>query len=283
MVTLEIEEEYPQFEAEVEKAIIEAAKEMKLPGFRPGKAPRDIAEKNLNRVAIESHATQEFISNLYPKIIDETKIEPVDYPKIEMVTLEKGKPLVFKIEMVVYPDVKLGKYKGIKVEKEKDAPSDAEVRNQLVAAVSAEIKADIPQAMVDHEIETMLEEFNASLTQSGLTLEDYLKGIKKEESSLKEELRKSAEIRVKGKLALRAVAEAEKITVVPAEVENEIQAIADQAGKPVENIQKAVRRNGLGYITDYLQRRKALDFLVEKARVVEVESKKEEKAIKTEG
>ncbi|MDI6732063.1 MAG: trigger factor [Candidatus Margulisbacteria bacterium] len=283
LVIMEIEENYSEFETEVEKAITESAKEMKLPGFRPGKAPRDIVEKNLNRDAIESHAAQELISNLYPKIIEETKMEPVDYPKIEMITLEKGKPIVVKIEAVVYPEVKLGRYKGIKVEKEKNTQSDEDVKNKLVAEVSSDIKADIPKAMVDREVEIMLDEFKASLAQSGLKLEDYLKGIKKEESAMKEELRKSAEIRVKGKLALRAVAEVEKIEVTPADIDHELQAVADQAGKTLEEVKKTVRQDGLGYIVDYLQRRKALDFLVEKAKLVEVESKQEKKEAKTEG
>ncbi|MFA5839984.1 MAG: trigger factor [Candidatus Margulisiibacteriota bacterium] len=338
LVSIEAEEDFSQFEAAVEKEISKAMREMHLPGFRPGKAPRDIVEKNLNRDAIESHAAQELISDLYPKIIDEAEISPVDYPKIDILKFEKGKPFVFKLEVEVYPEVKLGKYTGIKVEKEKKevteehvlkvlgnlqerysivtpegkkevhplddefakkvsqhgsmaelkaeitdamqkdriAQSDAEVRNKLVAAVSSEIKVDIPKAMVSREVEIMLDEFRSSLAQSGLALEDYLKGIKKEESAMKEELSKSAEIRVKGKLALQAVADKEEIKVTDQDIEEELQAAADQAHKSLAEIKKTLQPGSLDYISDYLLRRKALDFLVEKAKIVEVEASSEE-------
>ncbi len=341
LVSIEVEEDFSAFEAAVEKEITKATREMHLPGFRPGKAPRDIVEKNLNRDAIESHAAQELISDLYPKIIEDAKLSPVDYPKVDILKFEKGKPFVFKLEVEVYPEVKLGKYTGLKVEKEKrevteehilkvlgnlqeryssvnaegkkelhplddefakkvsqhgsmaelkaeitadiqkdlNAQLDAEGTNNLAAAVSNEIKVEIPKAMVNREVEIMLDEFRSSLAQSGLALEDYLKGIKKEESAMKDELKKSAEIRVKGKLALQSVAEKEEIKVSNQDIEEELQAAADQAHKSLAEIKKSLQPGSVDYISDYLLRRKALDFLVEKAKIVEVEAKSEEAKI----
>lgn len=331
-VLLEIEEDYSKFSEFVDKTLIEAGKEIKIPGFRPGKAPKDLIERVVNREAVESRAAQNLISLLYPSILEEAKIEPVDYPNIEILEQEKDKPFVFKITVDVYPEVKLGKYKGLKVEKrvaevtEEDvvkvlgnfreriaktspegkkellplddefakkvscfgtlaelkeelretmlkdrmAQADAEVRNKLIAAASAEAKVDIPPGMIEREINIMLDELRTSLSQSNLTLEDYLKGIKKEEKTLREELRKSAEIRAKGKVVLRAIAAQEKLKLEAEELEAEMKNLAEAGGEKVEDFKKKLDEGARKYIEDYLLRRKALDFLVKKAKIKEV-------------
>ena len=127
IVTVEVEEDYAAFAVAVEQSLAEAAKEVKLPGFRQGKAPKDMVEKALDRAVVENRAAQDLISDTYPKILDAGQIEPVDYPNIELVTLEKDKPLVYKISVEVYPEVKLGKYKGLKVEKKPTQVTEAEL------------------------------------------------------------------------------------------------------------------------------------------------------------
>jgi trigger factor len=128
--------------------------------------------------------------------------------------------------------------------------------------------------MVERETDMMLDELRASLAQSGLSFEDYLKAIKKEEKTMREELRRSAELRVRGKIVLRAVADAEKMSVSVAEMEAEIKKLAATSGEPVENLKKRLETEGKKYVEDYMLRQKALDFLVEKAKIKE---KKEEK------
>jgi FKBP-type peptidyl-prolyl cis-trans isomerase (trigger factor) len=321
---LEIEEDYGSFEQAVEKALTEAGKEIRIPGFRPGKAPKEVIERSLDRGALEARAAQNLISDLYPKILDEAKIEPVDYPNVEITQHEKDKPFVFKVAVDVYPEVKLGRYKGLSVEKkeakipeeeilkflgnlqeriartgadgkkelfplddefakkvsrfgtlaelkeelreamlkDRQAEIEADVKNRLIAAASAETKVDIPPGMINREVDIMLDELRSSLAQSNLALEDYLKGIKKEEKTLREELRKSAEVRVKGKVVLRAVAEQEKLTIEPEELEREVKSLALK-----ESLDEGARK----YIEDYMLRRKALDFLLEKAKIKTVE------------
>jgi len=328
---IEAEEDYSRFEAAAGRALAEAGREIKLPGFRPGKAPREMVERAIDREYIEQRAAQNLISEIYPQMIDETKIDPVDYPKVEVLQQEKGKPFVFKIAVEVYPEVKLGKYKGLKVEKksaavaeeeilkvlgnlqdrfaafgaegekellplddefakkvsrfgtlaelkeeirqavqkEKIAEAEADLKNQLVAAASSEAKVEIPPAMVEREIDVMLDELRTSLAQSNLTLEDYLRGAKKEEKAMRDEMRKSAEIRVKGKLVLKAVAGAEKIKIAPEEMQAEFKSLAEAAEAKPEELEKRMGESGRKYVEEYLLRKKSLEFLVEKASIKE--------------
>ncbi|MGB9613151.1 MAG: hypothetical protein ACPL4K_03125, partial [Candidatus Margulisiibacteriota bacterium] len=151
--------------------------------------------------------------------------------------------------------------------KEKVAEAEADVKNKLIAEASAEAKVDLPKAMVEHEIDIMLDELRTSLVQANLTLEDYLRGAKKELSALREEMRKSAEIRAKGKVVLKAIAQAEKLKVTEEELAAEIKALAEAAGQKLEEFEKSLEEGSKKYIEDYLLRKKALDFLVEKAKI----------------
>jgi FKBP-type peptidyl-prolyl cis-trans isomerase (trigger factor) len=331
-VLLEIEEEYSKFLKAVDKTLVEAGKEIRLPGFRPGKAPREMIERAVNQEVVESRAAQNLISELYPTIVDETKIDPVDFPNVEITQQKEKKPFVFKITVDVYPEVKLGKYKGLKVEKKKiqmseeevlkvlgdfqrrlaktgpegkkeevplddefakkvsrfgtlaelkeevrqtmlkdrEAEAEADLRNKLIAAASAEAKVEIPPGMIEREISIMLDELRASLAESNLTLEDYLKGIKKDEKVMREELRKSAEVRVRGKVVLRQVADSEKMKISEEEMKEEMKNLAGTSGKSIQEMEKDLDQNARKFIEDYMLRRKALEFLVEKAKIKEV-------------
>lgn len=328
-VVLEIEEQFAAFTKAVDKALIEAGKEIQIPGFRPGKAPKEMVKQAVNPDYLDAQAAQKLISDLYPKIIEESKIEPVDYPNIEIVQQKKKKPFIFKVTVDVYPEVKLGKYKGLKVEKQatkvteadvekvlgnlqdrfsKPGPdgkketmplndefakkvsrsgtlaelkneikeamlrdrqnqADSEVKNKLVAAASEEAKVDMPNGMVEREIDMMIDELRANLAQTGLSYEDYLKGIKKEPKAMRDDIRKPAEMRIKGKVVLRAVAEAEKMKVTPEEMEGEFKNLAASTGEKLEDLKKRVREDGAKFIEDYMLRQKALDFILEKAKI----------------
>ncbi|NQT29277.1 MAG: hypothetical protein HQ596_01765 [Candidatus Saganbacteria bacterium] len=334
-ILLEIEEDYPKFSEAIDKTLNEAGKEMNIPGFRPGKAPKKMIEQAINREVLETQAAHNLISDLYPQIISETKIEPVDYPKVDIVSMAKDKPLVFKISVDVYPEVTLGKYKGLKVEKDKvalgdedvvkvlenlktrmekpgpdgkkpeialddefakkvskfstlvelkeevkqsmlkdrEARADSEVKNKLIAEASHEANVEIPAGMIEHEIDIMVDELRSSLSQSGLTLEDYLKGIKKEEKAMRAELSKSAEIRLKGKVVLRAIALAEKMEVSEEVMDKELKGIADATGEGLSDLKKRLDEGARKHIEDYMLRRCALDFISEKAKIKEVDSK----------
>lgn len=116
-VFLEIEEDFSRFQEAYSQALAATGREIKIPGFRAGKAPKDMIERAVNVELVAQRAAQELISGLYPQILETAKIDPVDYPNVEIVQQEAGKPFIFKLAVEVYPAVKLGKYKGLKVTK----------------------------------------------------------------------------------------------------------------------------------------------------------------------
>jgi trigger factor len=126
-VKLEIEVAYSSFKSMSKRAFDEAASTLAIPGFRKGKAPKNISEQYLNQDAINDRAAQNLISDLYPQIIKETNIEPVDYPNVVVKNLKEKEPFVFSLEVAVYPEVKLGKYKGIKIESESEEVTEKEL------------------------------------------------------------------------------------------------------------------------------------------------------------
>ncbi len=131
-VTLEIEEEYNKITEHWEEAFKEVSKDVKLPGFRPGKVPRAIFEKQFGKDYILEVAANKAMNGAYQAAIKEKELEPVDFPRnVEVKSLKENEPLVFTLEIDVVPEVKLGKYKGLKVEKKEAVVGDAEVQKQL--------------------------------------------------------------------------------------------------------------------------------------------------------
>ncbi len=130
-VVLEIEVEAAEVEKATEKAYKRIANKVNIPGFRKGKAPKKIVEQHVGKQAILDEAFDIVAPKAFNDALDEQKIDPVTRPQIEVVTLEEGKNLVFKATVTPKPEVALGEYKGLKVEKEAVEVKDEEVDKQV--------------------------------------------------------------------------------------------------------------------------------------------------------
>jgi len=108
----------------------EIGKVAEVQGFRRGNAPKDIIEKKYSARAAEE-VLKELVSNSYDDAIEELKIIPVELPKISDVKLERGKPLTYKAEVDIRPAVKIKKYKGLKINKNKTKIGDTDVEKAL--------------------------------------------------------------------------------------------------------------------------------------------------------
>lgn len=157
-ITLTIEVEA----AEVSKAVDNAAKRLanrvNIPGFRKGKAPRKIVERHVGIEALKQEAFDIIAPKAFNDAIDEQKIVPVTRPKIDIVTLEDGQNLVFKATVVPRPEVKLGEYKGLKVEKKVAEVTDEDVEKQLKTFQDRQAKmVDVPEgaAVKDGDFTTL--------------------------------------------------------------------------------------------------------------------------------
>ena len=126
-VELGIEVPGQEVKAQVDKAIREIGKELKMPGFRPGKIPRNIIVTRIGKEAIYSQTLEEALPVWYETAINTSGIKPIDKPEIDVKPLEdEDKPFGFKVTVAVMPTPKLGKYTGIEAEKETAEVADAD-------------------------------------------------------------------------------------------------------------------------------------------------------------
>ena len=117
LVKFEITVEADKFQEAIKKAYNKNVKNFNVPGFRKGKVPMAIVKKYYGTGVLMEDAINFAIEASYPKALEENNIIPVDYPQIDVVTVEEGKDFVYTAEVTVYPEVELGEYKGLKVEK----------------------------------------------------------------------------------------------------------------------------------------------------------------------
>ena len=134
MAKLTIEASAEDLEKAIEKAYQKQKKQISIPGFRKGKVPRQMVEKMYGKAVFYEDAANELIPDAYEKALEECEEDIVSSPKIEVTQIEAGKPFVFTAPGALKPEVKLGKYKGVKVDKidveVTDADIDAEINKE---------------------------------------------------------------------------------------------------------------------------------------------------------
>jgi trigger factor len=112
-------------------AFQKVVKQVNVPGFRKGKMPRQMFEKRFGVESLYQDALDILLPEAYGSAIDETGIEPIDRPDIDIEQMEKGKELIFKATVQVKPEVTLGEYKGLEVEAFDTNVTDEDVANEL--------------------------------------------------------------------------------------------------------------------------------------------------------
>ncbi|MEC2111415.1 trigger factor [Bacillus stercoris] len=409
VLTVEVDAE--TFKTALDDAFKKVVKQVSIPGFRKGKIPRGLFEQRFGVEALYQDALDILLPVEYPKAVEEAGIEPVDRPEIDVEKIEKGESLIFTAKVTVKPEVKLGDYKGLGIEKDdttvtdedvqnelkalqerqaelvvkeegaveegntvvldfegfvdgeafeggkaenyslevgsgsfipgfedqlvgleagaekdvevtfpeeyhaedlagkpavfkvkiheikakelpelddefakdideevetlaeltektkkrleeaKENEADAKLREELVLKASENAEIDVPQAMVDTELDRMLKEFEQRLQMQGMNLELYTQFSGQDEAALKEQMKEDAEKRVKSNLTLEAIAKAENLEVSDEEVEAELTKMAEAYNMPVENIKQAI--GSTDAMKEDLKVRKAIDFLVE--------------------
>lgn len=409
VLTVEVDAE--TFNKALDDAFKKVVKQVSIPGFRKGKVPRGLFEQRFGVESLYQDALDILLPVEYPKAIDEAGIEPVDRPEIDVEKIEKGESLIFTAKVTVKPEVKLGDYKGLNVEKDdatvtdedvqeelkgmqnrqaelvvkeegaiengdtvvldfegfvdgeafeggkaenyslevgsgsfipgfeeqlvgleagaekdvevtfpeeyhaedlagkpavfkvkiheikakelpalddefakdvdeevetlaeltektkkrleeaKENEAEGKLREELVEKASENAEVDIPQAMVDTELDRMMKEFEQRLQMQGMNLELYFQFSGQDENALKEQMKEDAAKRVKSNLTLEAIAAAENLQVSDEEVEEELSKMAEAYNMPIEDIKQAI--GSTDAMKEDLKVRKAIDFLVE--------------------
>lgn len=401
----------------LDQAFKKVVKEINVPGFRKGKMPRQMFEKRFGVESLYQDALDFILPDAYANAVEESGINPVDRPEIDIETIEKNQPLVIKATVTVKPEVQLGEYKGLEVSKqdtevtdeeienqlkenqerlaeltvkedeaivegdtaiidfegfvdgeafeggagsdysleigsnsfipgfeeqlvgvksgeekdvevtfpeeyhaaelagkaatfkvkvtevkgkelpelnddlakeideevesldalrtkmkenleaEKKATADTAVRDELVQKAAENATIDIPQAMIDSEMDRMMSDFEQRLTQQGMNLELYFQFSGQDEAALREQMKGDAETRVRVSLTLEAIAAAENMEVTPEDIDKELEKMAGQFNMDIEQIKSAL--GGTEMLENDIRMQNTVEFLLENAKITE--------------
>lgn len=260
-ITLTITVKAPEVE-KVRKTIIdELVQHVELPGFRKGKAPRNVAEAKLAPERIREETLKKIITDEYIKAVKQFDIKPIINPLIHVENWGDGGDLVFMADTCEEPEATLGKYKdavskitaGSKIivpGKEQEKPS----LEKILEAAMTEVKITIPKVLIDSEASRLLSRLLDEVKTLGMTLDQYLnsKGITSEQ--IRADYEKRAEQDLRLEFFLRKVSDAEKITVEPKDIEEALGSIDDKK-------QQAEIAQNPYLVASIIRQQKTLDFL----------------------
>ena len=256
-------------------------------GFENGVAFEGGKGENYNLVIGSNTFIPGFEDQLVGKKAGEEVEVNVTFPETYHAENLAGKPVVFNVKV---NDVKVKEVRALddefakdttefetlaelradvkaKLEEQAKNAADAEMRNALVEKVSANTEVEVPEAMVQHQIDNMLMELNYQLQYQGLNLEQLLQMTGRGLDELREERRADAERLVKSSLVLEAIAEKENVEVNDADVDAELEKMAAMYNMEVEKIKSSLRETDIEDIKGQIKIRKTLDLLVENATI----------------
>ena len=131
MAKLTIEVEAEKFVAETVKVYNKNKNQISVQGFRKGKAPQALIEKLYGAGIFYEEAADALIQQVYGDAVKESGLDIVSYPSIELVQVEKGKPFIFTAEVAVRPEVELGQYMGVEIEKVETEVTEEELEAEI--------------------------------------------------------------------------------------------------------------------------------------------------------
>jgi trigger factor len=132
-VELEISIEQEELDAARERAFKALVKNVRIPGFRPGKAPRRIFEAQYGTAGIEERAMDAVVPTAYEKALSDNELQPLDQPQMELLPEEEGRPMRVRATVFVRPQFTLGTYKGVEVEGAPILVPDSEIERALLS------------------------------------------------------------------------------------------------------------------------------------------------------
>lgn len=169
-----------------------------------------------------------------------------------------------------------------KLQENEDLRSVNAAKDAVINKVYENNSVEVPNVMIEDEINRMESELNQQLGYQGLSLEQYLQFMSKDRKEFREELRPEAEKKVKTRLILMAIVEAEKIEATEEDMEKELQKMAEMYQTDVEKLKESIGVENMTFFQKDIQLTKAIDILYDKAKIKKVKKKAEKKAEKKE-
>ncbi|HLD07549.1 MAG TPA: trigger factor [Candidatus Peribacterales bacterium] len=224
-----------------DQAVMDLGKEVTMKGFRPGKVPMEVLREQIDPQRIHERVIQAEMPAIMSEIMSKHGVKPIIRPRVELNTLE---PMTLILTLVEKPGVKVAsrkiKLSKVKEEKkeskeEKEAKETREVKEKtpeevkqeedakLLALIAENTTVELPQELIDDEAESLLEEHARRLAEFGLKFEDWIVREKKTIPELMQDLRPSAEKRLKIRFGVAALVVEYKIEVNDAEMQQAIE------------------------------------------------------------
>lgn len=154
-----------------------------------------------------------------------------------------------------------------KLEKAAESRALNKMKNDVIEQVYLANDIDVPNVMVEEEIDAMMNEFNQQLSYQGLTLDQYFAFLQKDAASFRDELREEAGKKVKTRMLVEAVAKAEDIKATEEELDKELELMAAQYKLDVAKIKEMLGAENFSYLEKDIKIRKAVDFMFENAQI----------------
>jgi FKBP-type peptidyl-prolyl cis-trans isomerase (trigger factor) len=260
------------------EAIIELGRDIEIPGFRKGRAPQDKVQEQIPQNSL----LEKTLGNILPKAFTDTvvkeKIKPGIFPKFEILKKDEGSDWQVRAQTAELPEINLGDYRKIISESGKVkniwTPQDArgksqviekpkeptrEEKEQLVIKLLLEnIKLEIPNILIEEEVNVRLSRLLARIEKLGLTLDGYLSSINKNIEALRSEYNEQVKQSIALELILSKIAEEEKLVIGSSQIEAAINATSSDP-KLKGTLSSPEQRR---IIESILKRRAALEILV---------------------
>ncbi len=249
----------------------ETVKNAELPGFRKGKAPRDLVEKNLEKTKLYEEVLKVLIPKAYNDAVAEHKVKPIISPKVELKEANEGKDWIIRALTCEKPTVTLGNYKqaitnlkagsqkkiwtpGTEPKAEdKDKPTKPTL-DELLKTVFEVTTVSLPALLVENEVNRLLSDLIDQTKKLGLSVEQYLASTNRTAESIRRDYEEQAKRTLSLEFALEQIADKEAVLVSDDEIDTVIKTAKTEAE------QKALTGQRY-YLASLLRRQKTLDTL----------------------
>ncbi len=262
--TFELEFSLPwaQVKTTYDLVMKQLVKESDLKGFRKGKAPRELIEKQVDKGKVYGEVINQLLPISYAQAVKKHGLKPALSPKITIVEAMEGKAWQFKAKSCELPEVKLGNYQGtaksslVKSQLEKKELTQTQKFDLIARALLKDTQLELPELLVESERDRLLSKLLAELQKLGLSLDQYANSNQKTVEQVKQEYALSAANTLKLELILQAIATDRKIIIKEAEIDKMIAESGDPALKKQLNTPSE-----RAYIAAVLKKKHAIDFL----------------------
>lgn len=242
----------------------EFAKNAEIHGFRKGKAPLHIVEKNVKEGELNGEVINHLLQEYYVAALKEHLINPLGNPKVLIKEFQKDKDFEFEATVAVKPEVKLTEYKTklkqlhLKKNIENKEEKQTLTMDDVISAISNEATVEVSDILVEEEVTRMLSRLLQQAETLGLSIDQYLAAQNKTAEQLKKEYEDIATKNIKSEFALSKAIEDEKIKVEDTEIEEAIAAVPD------ENIRTKLQKGAdRWYIISILAKNKLIKKLLD--------------------